>query len=84
MKETKEQLAEKYKKEALLKIISAQEGYTDGVNSAKKQIKKKLLDKLNHYKSQLKELTSAKLYKRVNQDKIRDLEIRIETLQQLL
>jgi hypothetical protein len=84
MKETKEQLALWYYKRDVEGVPLTQDkiiqSFLEGFNSAEK----KLLDKLNHYKSQLKELTSAKLDKRVNQDKVRELEIRIETLQDLL
>jgi hypothetical protein len=85
----KEQLLEDYIKEAYgedpyyilnTQIICSKKDFNAGFSAKEKIIK----DKLNHYKSQLKELTSAKLDKRVNQDKVRELEIRIETLQDLI
>jgi DnaJ-domain-containing protein 1 len=92
MKETNEQLtlwerlklAEQFKKEALDKILNCQEGYIDGYNSAEKKNKSKLKDLLNKYKSQLKDLQSAKLSKRIDEEKIKELEIRIDTLNRLL
>ena len=51
---------------------------------AQKEIKQKLLNKLNHYKSNLQEETKVKLNRLANKEKIRELEIRIETLKQLM
>jgi hypothetical protein len=51
---------------------------------AQKEIKQKLLNKLNHYKSNLKQETAVKLTKIINQDKVKELEIRIETLKELI
>ena len=51
---------------------------------AVKEFKKKLTDKLNHYKSNLQEETKAKLNRLANKEKIRELEIRIETIKELL
>jgi len=49
-----------------------------------KEFKKKLTDKLNHYKSNLQEETKVKLNRLANKEKIRELEIRIETIKELL
>lgn len=51
-----------------------------GYDFAEKGIK----DKLNHYKSRLKELKTEKLSKRIDEEKIKELEIRIDTLNQLI
>jgi len=51
---------------------------------AQKEIKQKLLNKLNHYKSNLQEETKVKLNRLANKEKIRELEIRIETLKELM
>jgi len=53
-------------------------------NFAQKEIRQKLLDKLNAYKSRLKELKTEKLSKTINQDKVKELEIRIDTIKQLM
>lgn len=49
-------------------------------NSAEKRIK----DRINAYNSQLKDLKTPKLSKRIDEEKIKELEIRIDTLNQLL
>ena len=49
-----------------------------------KEIKQKLLDKLNHYKSNLQEETKVKLNRLANKEKIRELEIKIETIKELM
>lgn len=49
-----------------------------------KENKKQLLDKLNHYKSNLQEETKVKLNRLANKEKIRELEIRIETIKELM
>ena len=51
---------------------------------AVKEFKKKLTDKLNHYKSNLQDETKVKLNRLANKEKIRELEIRIETIKELL
>lgn len=51
---------------------------------AVKENKKQLLDKLNHYKSNLQEETKVKLNRLANKEKIRELEIRIETIKELM
>jgi hypothetical protein len=51
---------------------------------AQKEIKQKLLNKLNHYKINLQDETKVKLNRLANKEKIRELEIRIETLKQLM
>jgi hypothetical protein len=49
-----------------------------------KEIKRQILNKLNHYKSNLQEETKVKLNRLANKEKIRELEIRIETLKELM
>ena len=51
---------------------------------AVKEFKKKLTDKLNHYKSNLQDETKVKLNRLANKEKIRELEIRIETIKELM
>lgn len=47
-------------------------------------LKQKLLDKLNHYKSNLQEETKVKLNRLANKEKIRELKIKIETIKDLM
>lgn len=51
---------------------------------AVKENKKQLKDKLNHYKSNLQDETKVKLNRLANKEKIRELEIRIETIKELM
>lgn len=51
---------------------------------AQKEIRQKLLDKLNHYKSNLQDETKVKLNRLANKEKIRELEIKIETIKNLM
>ncbi len=53
-------------------------------NFAQKEIKRQLLDKLNHYKSNLQDETKVKLNRLANKEKIRELEIKIELLKDLM
>jgi len=53
-------------------------------NLAQKEFKKKLTDKLNHYKSNLQDETKIKLNRLANKEKIRELEIKIELLKDLM
>jgi hypothetical protein len=55
-----------------------------GYEIAQKEIKRQLLDKLNHYKSNLQEETKVKLNRLANKEKIRELEIKIETIKELM
>jgi hypothetical protein len=84
MKPTKQQLALSYYKEHVEGVPLTQDevigAFLVGFNSAEKRIK----DKINAYKSQLKDLQSAKLSKRIDEEKIKELEIRIETLKRVL
>lgn len=64
--------------------IESSELYLLGKESAKKEIERTVKDSLNHYKSKLKEETNPKLSKEINKDKVRELEIIIETLNKLL
>ena len=88
MKETKEQLAVWYYKKHVEGIPLTQDeviqSYLAGFNSAEKESKRQLLNKLNHYKSNLQEETKVKLNRLANKEKIRELEIRIETIKELM
>jgi hypothetical protein len=77
---------EKFKQELkeFKNCIKRHELYLLGFNSAQKELKQKITDSLKNYKSKLKEETYPKLTKTINKDKVRDLEIRIETLNKLL
>lgn len=55
-----------------------------GYEISQKEFKKKLIDKLNQYKSNLQQEKHIKLTKTINQDKVRELEIRIETIKDLM
>lgn len=70
----------KYFKQAKIELESG-DVYLSGFNSAQKQIK----DKYNHYNSKLQEELKLKFGKeRVNTEKIKELEIKVETLKELL
>ena len=88
MKQTKEQLAEKYAKEGVEIDIPYSNGlyygFLEGFNSAEKEIKKQIKDLKNKYGSWLVELKQPKLDKVLNKEKINELEIRIDTLNILL
>jgi hypothetical protein len=88
MKETKEQLALWHYKKHVEGVPLTQneviESFLAGFEIAEKKNKSKLKDLLNKYKSQLKDLQSAKLSKRIDEEKIKELEIRIDTLNRLL
>jgi hypothetical protein len=88
MKETKEQLALWYYKKYVEGVPLTQdevlEAYIIGTETAAKKLKKQVIDLKNAYNSQLKDLKSAKLSKRIDQEKIKELEIRIDTLNQIL
>jgi len=88
MKETKEQLAVWYYKKHVEGIPLTQDeviqSYLAGFDWAQKEFKKKLIDRLNHYKSNLQEETKVKLNRLANKEKIRELEIKIELLKDLM
>lgn len=58
--------------------------YILGRDSAQKEFKKKLIDKLNHYKSKLKEATKTKLDRRDRTEYIIKLEAKVELLKELM
>lgn len=88
MKENKEQLAVWYYKKHVEGIPLTQDeviqSYLAGFNSAEKESKRQLLNKLNHYKSNLQDETKVKLNRLVDYEKIKELEIRIETINDLM
>lgn len=49
-----------------------------------KAAQKRIKDKYNHYNSQLKQLTSAKLTKIINQVLQKELEIKVKLLKEIL
>jgi len=57
---------------------------SDGYKFAQKEIKKELKDKLNALKSKLAEEKTEKISKRIDKEKIRELEIKIETIKELM
>ena len=74
------ELAEQYKQEALHGIVKGQEFYQDGYNSAQKQIKQKILDLKNKYKSHLQEETNCKIGKNINFVRETELKAKISVL----
>lgn len=74
----------KYQFKQAEKALKQEELYVLGFNSAQKEFKKQLLDKLNHYKSNLQDETKVKLNRLANKEKIREIEIRIETIKELM
>ena len=88
MKLTNEQLAQEYYKQYVEGVPLTQdevlEAYIVGTETAAKKLKKQVIDLKNKYNSQLKDLKTEKLSKRIDQEKIKELEIRIDTLNNLL
>jgi hypothetical protein len=84
MKETKQQLALWHYKKHVEGVPLTQDeviqSFLAGFNSAEKRIK----DSLNKYNSWLQEAKQQKLDKIIDQEKIKELEIRIDTLKNLL
>jgi len=84
MKETKQQLALWHYKKHVEGVPLTQDeviqSFLAGFNSAEKRIK----DSLNKYNSWLQEAKQQKLDKIIDQEKINELEIRIDTLKRLL
>ena len=82
------QLAQEYYKQYVEGVPLTQdevlEAYVVGTETAAKKLKKQVKDLKNKYNSQLKDLKTEKLSKRIDQEKIKELEIRIDTLNQLL
>lgn len=88
MKLTNEQLAQEYYKQYVEGVPLTQDevidAYIVGTETAAKKLKKQVTDLKNKYNSQLKDLKTEKLSKRIDQEKIKELEIRINTLNQLI
>ena len=88
MKETKEQLALWHYKKHVEGVPLTQdeviESFLAGFNLAEKRNEVNLKDSLNKYNSQLQEAKQQKLDKIIDQEKIKELEIRIDTLKRLL
>lgn len=57
---------------------------SEGYSLAKKEIKQKLLNELNKYRSWLQQLAHFKLDKTVNQEAIIRLEAKVEVIKQLI
>jgi hypothetical protein len=60
------------------------EHFTYGLETAQKEIKRKLKDKYNHLNSKLKEVNTFKLDKTVNQEARIRLESQVELLKKLI
>lgn len=88
MKLNNEQLAQEYYKQYVEGVPLTQDEVVDayivGTETAAKKLKKQVIDLKNKYNSQLKDLKTEKLSKRIDQEKIKELEIRIDTLNQLI
>jgi hypothetical protein len=84
MKETKQQSALWYYKKHVEGVPLTQdeviESFLAGFDSAEKRIK----DRINKYNSQLQEAKQQKLDKVIDQEKIKELEIKTQTLKELL
>ena len=87
MKQTKEQLAEKYAKDGVEIDIPYSNGlyygFLEGFNSAEKKIKKQLKDLKNKYGSHLVEHQLPKLGKTINQEEILKLKAKLELLTEI-
>jgi hypothetical protein len=76
-------LANQWKKESIDWAIDNLGGFKTGENSAKKEIKQKILDLKNKYKGQYREETIPKLSKTINPQKEFVHKIRMEVLEEL-
>lgn len=71
-------------------LIETKEQYFEGLRSssgyelAQKELKKKLLDKYNHLNSQLSEEKHIKLTKTLNVEMIKELEIQVNLLKEII
>ena len=87
MKQTKEQLAEKYAEEGIEIDIPYSNGlyygFLAGFNSAEKEIVKTIKDLKNKYSSHLVEHQLPKLGKTINQEEVLKLKSKLEVLQEL-
>lgn len=87
MRQTKEQLAEKYAKEGVEIDIPYSNGlyygFLAGFNSAEKEIKKQIKDLKNKYGSWLVETQTRKLTKIVDQEEVLKLKAKLEVLTEL-
>ena len=87
MKQTKEQLAEKYAEEGIEIDIPYSNGlyygFLAGFNSAEKQTAKIVKDLRNKYSSHLVEHQLPKLGKTINQEEVLKLKSKLEVLQEL-
>ena len=87
MKQTKEQLAEKYAKEGVEIDIPYSNGlyygFLEGFNSAEKEIKKQIKDLKNKYGSWLSTEQGVKLGKTQNQEEILKLKAKLELLTEI-
>ena len=83
MKQTKEQLAEKYAEENNSAYTNDYYGFIDGFNSAEKQTAKIIKDLRNKYSSHLVEHQLPKLGKTINQEEVLKLKSKLELLTEL-
>lgn len=87
MKQTKEQLAEKYAEEGIEIDIPYSNGlyygFLAGFNSAEKETAKIVKDLKNKYSSHLVEHQLPKLGKTINQEEVLKLKSKLEVLQEL-
>ena len=83
MKQTKEQLAEKYAEENNSAYTNDYYGFIEGFNSAEKQTAKIIKDLRNKYSSHLVEHQLPKLGKTINQEEVLNLKSKLELLTEL-
>lgn len=83
MKQTKEQLAEKYAEENNSAYTNDYYGFIEGFNSAEKQTAKIIKDLRNKYSSHLVEHQLPKLGKTINQEEVLKLKSKLELLTEL-
>ena len=81
---TVEQLAKEYRKTTPNQMYGDEIGFIAGYDSAQKQIKKKLLDKLNHLRSDYQQQTQSKLDKSPNYKRETELQAQITLLKDLI
>ena len=80
MRETKEQLAEKYAEEQNSAYTNDYYGFIEGFRANKKITDKIILDTLNKLRSELSTVQRVKLTKIINEEKVKLLESQIEVL----
>ena len=80
----KYELAEEYYKQCVEGVPLTQDEVIDAYVKAYIVVEKKIKDKINALKSKLAEQKGQKLTKTINQERVKELEVQIKILQELL